>query len=531
MGNERRIYRRSAPALLPMLTIFVLFLLFQMSFANAQSVVLTEPVNGPVTSPFGNTGSRYHQGVDYGVPTGTSITPRGNVQCMGHSSTAGVWAVVEHGCCVQERWLHLLKCSATDIKTDNTGSSTGPHLHWDVNIKGVRVDGRKAAGQNLCDENVQKTLIEDGRARYPKNGGGGASSTEACKAPAPTQQPTDTVTYDPGTPGTPATPTSPATPGTPPTVITITPDGRITVDPVVVPGQPPPPLPPSVTDGLTQPAATNNELTGCATDTWEAMVNQSVLQTRREMAINETLVAKADSVMAYACLKDQIEITGESTGPIFSETKLWANKNIDIIGKTVTVQRELGEESLDGALANTALHVLTQFVNDSFTHGWLGEIPGSGQGAPAAHDHAAAGHGEDGDESPQADAHCGVMAQVWKLAKCLNVVDKPGWPKFVDLIGQDPRQYPLMFACSDTGISQGMIDIAQGSEVLYDPMDPFDDFFPVADNCDAPPIKTGVTVQRQMGGFISTIMGYDDRVCITPGCSFSVLNGARCTAN
>ncbi len=501
-------------------SLLVLFGLLSVSKSYAQSVVLTQPASGPISTPFGWVASqnRYHQGLDIAVPTGTPLTPRGSITCPPQSATAGVWAVIDHGCCVQERWLHLLTCSATNIQTDNTGHSSGPHLHWDVSIKGVRVDPALAIGQNLCDPNVQNTLIADGQTRYPGGGGGGgANSTTGCTTPQPPQQPTNTVTYVPGVPAT------GTTPAIPPQIITTTPTGQVFISYPLTAGVPPPPLPPSIDTGFVQNVNTNNPVTGCATDTWEAMVNQSVLETRREMVVNETLVAKPDSVLAYACVQQQVLHAGQFTGPIFSETTAWANKQVSLLnGQTFTIQRQLGANSLDGALANAAGLLIDEYLMSFFYHGWLGEIAGNATPLPTTGGGGGGSTATDsGTASPQSNAACGMMAQIWQMAKCLNAPGSVGFPTFTSLINNDPRIYPTMYTCSDSGITQNMINVAKGVNVLFDPAQSFSNFLtPPSGSC-APAISTGVTVQRRQGsGIISTLLQYDDAVCLTPGCSF-----------
>ncbi len=497
--------------------------------AHAQSVVLQQPVDGPIsdTMRFREqhpvTGEpRYHFGIDIAVPSGTPVRSTGTlVSCSTSSSNGNIIAVVDHGCCVTERFMHLESCGGGRIISDNTGGSTGPHLHWEVIIKGVYVNPTAAVGQNLCDEAVQNSLIANAYTiiPVPPNGGGGGS-TGACTAPRPEQQPVDEVTYIPPGGVNPVTgvPTPITGPGQ---IITVGTDGRVTVTPAPGFYTPVSPLPPSVTTGFTQPTTTDDPVTGCSTDTWTAMVNQSVLQTRREMLMNQRYIAKADSTLSYACIEPQLANVGRSMG-VFSENTHWANARIPIEnGLFVNTSVSMGPASLDGAVSNAALSLANSFIQSMFFHDYLGGTAGESALPPLAD----AGAGTDDIVSPQESATCGMMNRVWQMAKCQNITDGIAFPRFEDLIGNDPRIYPRIYRCNDSGITQSMIDVAGGANVAFDPinlhLDILNPTLAGADQACAPPIPTGVIIQRRSGlGIITDIFNYDDAVCPTPGCTY-----------
>ena len=79
--------------------------------------------------------------------------------------------------------------------------------------------------------------------------------------------------------------------------------------------------------------------TGCANDTWTAMVNQAALQSRREDLMNKTYIVKADSVLQYSCFEEELERVKTQTGKIFSNGEHWANNHIVPLaaGETTTV--------------------------------------------------------------------------------------------------------------------------------------------------------------------------------------------------
>lgn len=495
----------------------------------AQSVILQQPVNGPLTSDFGPRtsptagASSNHKGQDIAVPNSTPIPVTGTlVACDNTNGGAGIMATIDHGCCTLERYLHLESCSGGAVLSDSTGVGTGAHLHWEVHVKGVKVDPMFTIGKNLCDPAIQEQVIQDAYSKLPASEiGGGGGSTGDCTAPKPQQQPVDSVE---------SVPTGSVNPVTgvvntgPPIIITRTVDGRTIIDLDIDPYNPPPPLPPSVTDGFTQPVDTNNEVTGCATDTWTAMVNQSVLQTRREMAMNQRYIAKPDSVLAYACLGVDLQAAGNSIGPVFSESTAWANKQISILnGQTVTTDVSMGEGSLDGALGNAANHLAQSYITGLFSHGFLGGTAGE---APLPPQVTSGSGGSDADfPIHQPIDSCAVMASVWNAAKCGNITDSIPFPRFQEMIGTDPRQYPRILACQDSGISQGMIDTAQGANVAFDEIETHlsilnPPLVGASERC-APPIPTGITIQRRRGaGILSSLINYQDAVCPTPGCTY-----------
>ena len=501
--------------------------------ASAQTVILSPPAGAPLGSGYGPRGapcascSSNHKGQDLPLASGTSFSYEGTLLgCQeqrggnGQLTGWGVYARVDRGCCVQELFAHLESCGAGGLRSDTTGSATGAHVHWEVILKGVKVDPAFAMGKNLCDPTIQDQVIAHAYSIYsPSQIGGGGGSSGACSAPPPPQQPVEEKEFVP-TGGT--NPETGAVNTGPPLLITRTTDGRTIVE--VAPnffdtvGT----LPPSVTTGFTQPATTNNPVTGCATDTWTAMVNQSVLQSRREMAINQRYIAKADSVLAYACLGIPIEAAGNNIGPIFSESTQWANKQIDIIGDTVTTSVNMGAGSLDGALGNAANSLAENYLNNSFYHNYMGGTAGqTAMPTPGG----GGGGGSDADFGQlQTTGTCGLMSQVWSISKCQNVTDSIMFPRFEDLIGTDPRVYPQIYTCRDSGISQGMIDTARGAGVAMSPMESHAAILNPAlvggSGC-APPIPTGVTIERRFGlGRISVPRNYVDAICPTPGCTY-----------
>lgn len=149
------------------------------------------PVSGPITSGFGsrstfktangNWASTNHAGIDIGAPQGTPVkAPQvGVVTAVGYSPTLGKYIVLEHGAGVTTRFGHM---EETDVqkgqrveqgeqigKVGQTGSATGPHLHYELRVNGKGVDPTKGIfpiDKLKAEEDVAKALFEGQIARY-----------------------------------------------------------------------------------------------------------------------------------------------------------------------------------------------------------------------------------------------------------------------------------------------------------------------------------------------------------------------------
>ena len=116
------------------------------------------PVRGWITSGFGNrldpyTGQRiFHRGLDIATEPGTPIvTPAdGEVIFAAMNGAFGKFIAIDHGYGVITRYGHLrsMKAKVGDVvkrgdvigTLGNTGRSTGPHLHYEVEVDGIPVN-------------------------------------------------------------------------------------------------------------------------------------------------------------------------------------------------------------------------------------------------------------------------------------------------------------------------------------------------------------------------------------------------------
>ena len=105
-----------------------------------------------ITSKFGPRWGRIHYGLDLGEPIGEDIfaADSGTVYHAGYSGYYGNLVKIDHGNGMQTYYAHcssLLVSEGQRVERGerialigSTGNSTGPHLHFEVIINGVRVD-------------------------------------------------------------------------------------------------------------------------------------------------------------------------------------------------------------------------------------------------------------------------------------------------------------------------------------------------------------------------------------------------------
>lgn len=122
------------------------------------------PVSGVVTLGFGESDLPYqpfHTGIDIAHKTGDPITPfmKGKVLSVNHLSWGyGNYVVIDHGNNITSLYGHMSATTATagqDVKPGDvigkegsTGWSTGPHVHFQINVFGVPVNPRTFVGGN-----------------------------------------------------------------------------------------------------------------------------------------------------------------------------------------------------------------------------------------------------------------------------------------------------------------------------------------------------------------------------------------------
>jgi murein DD-endopeptidase MepM/ murein hydrolase activator NlpD len=122
-------------------------------------IALAWPLGAPLGDLFGPRGNRFHAGIDLPAATGTPVAAAasGKVVFAGYDGSGyGKLVEVAHGNGVVSMYAHLSAVSVragfvvgTGTRVGLVGSSgeaTGPHLHFEVRLRGAAVDPLPALG-------------------------------------------------------------------------------------------------------------------------------------------------------------------------------------------------------------------------------------------------------------------------------------------------------------------------------------------------------------------------------------------------
>lgn len=113
---------------------------------------------------------RFHSGMDFSAKTGTDIYATGNgvVTFSGWKQNYGNCLVIDHGFGYQTLYAHMQKFKARvgqKVKrgevvgyVGNTGKSTGPHLHYEVIVRGKHDNPAKYYFMDLTPEEYDRML-------------------------------------------------------------------------------------------------------------------------------------------------------------------------------------------------------------------------------------------------------------------------------------------------------------------------------------------------------------------------------------
>jgi len=115
------------------------------------------PVRGPVNSDYGRrlspwtSSAEFHSGMDIGAPVGTEVhaPAPGKVVFAGRHPEYGITVIIEHGGDTKSLYGHLSRLNVgvdqnvergqVIARTGNTGRSSGPHLHYEIQVNGQSV--------------------------------------------------------------------------------------------------------------------------------------------------------------------------------------------------------------------------------------------------------------------------------------------------------------------------------------------------------------------------------------------------------
>jgi peptidoglycan hydrolase-like protein with peptidoglycan-binding domain len=114
---------------------------------------LAWPVRAPVGSPFGPRGVGFHAGIDLMAPAGTPVAAAASGQVVWAGARHGGWGLlvtIAHGKGVRTMYAHLsrvdvrvgerVRVGARVGRVGRTGDASGPHLHFEVRLRGAAVD-------------------------------------------------------------------------------------------------------------------------------------------------------------------------------------------------------------------------------------------------------------------------------------------------------------------------------------------------------------------------------------------------------
>ncbi len=169
---------------------------FNASGQSAKSMLMKTPVDGArISSGFGMRFhpvlgyTRMHKGIDFAVPTGTPVMAAGSgtIKQEGWSGGYGNFVLLDHGNTYATAYGHLSRFAAgvhvgshvhqgqVIAYSGATGLATGPHLHYEIRIKGAQVNpltvkvarGRILAGRELVRFQEQRLHVDNVIAGMP----------------------------------------------------------------------------------------------------------------------------------------------------------------------------------------------------------------------------------------------------------------------------------------------------------------------------------------------------------------------------
>jgi murein DD-endopeptidase MepM/ murein hydrolase activator NlpD len=158
---------------------------------------LSPPLRFPVAGLFGPRGDRFHTGLDFGAPAGApvAVARPGRVTYAGwHPGGWGNLVSVAHGAGVLTMYAHLsritvrvgqrVEARAVVGAVGSSGNSSGPHLHFEVQLRGAAVDPVSALAGNLGSGARGRPLRRRRWSLFGSPASEGLSATDTAQAGA-----------------------------------------------------------------------------------------------------------------------------------------------------------------------------------------------------------------------------------------------------------------------------------------------------------------------------------------------------------
>ncbi len=130
----------------------------------------------------GGSDASVHNGIDLALPEGSPVSAcgQGRVVLAAERIVTGLSVVIEHLPGVYSLYFHLSRISVTEGEVvekgallglvGKTGLATGPHLHWEVQVRGVAVDPEAFVGAPILDRPIRPGAAERSGAAGLDNG-------------------------------------------------------------------------------------------------------------------------------------------------------------------------------------------------------------------------------------------------------------------------------------------------------------------------------------------------------------------------
>ncbi len=115
----------------------------------------------------GGSGAAVHNGIDIALPEGRPVSAcgQGKVVLAGERIVTGLSVVIEHLPGVYSLYFHMSGISVKEGDVvekggllglvGKTGLATGPHLHWEVDVRGVAVDPELFVGTPILERPIR----------------------------------------------------------------------------------------------------------------------------------------------------------------------------------------------------------------------------------------------------------------------------------------------------------------------------------------------------------------------------------------